>query len=117
MRSESGQRHQQGWLPRLWGRELLQQELSPQEMSHSPVGATATSASAAGVSGGERVPETACVRVCVCPCLRPRVRAHTGVPRTHVCTPVYARALQRVFPPDRGMPSLGTSAKFASHRV
>lgn len=117
MRSESGQRHQQGWRPRLWGRELLQQELSPQEMSHSPVGATATSASAAGVSGGERVPETACVCVCVCAHVFPHVCVHTQVSPGHVCTPVYARALQRVFPPDSGMPSLGTLAKFASHRV
>lgn len=89
MRSESGQRHQQGWRPRLWGRELLQQELSPQEMSHGPVGAAATSASAAGVSGGEQVPETASVCVCV-PMSSPTCACtHRCPPDTcaHRCTP------------------------------
>ena len=51
-----------------WGRVPFpcQQEPSPQEMSHSPVGAAATSAFAAGASGGEQVPETtlhACARL------------------------------------------------------
>lgn len=53
----------------LWGRApwLRQREPSPQEMSHSRVGAAATSASAAGVSGGEQVPETTPTRVCLSP--------------------------------------------------
>lgn len=111
----------------LWGRgpSLRQQEPSPQEMSHSRVGAAATSASAAGASGGERVPETAPPGVCLlsspacarqhgpgCMCIHMSVSLST---REHAqCVPGLGGqpSSQTV-----GMPSLGTMVKCASHRV
>lgn len=78
----------------LWGREpsLRQQEPSPQEMSHSRVGAAATSASAAGASGGEQVPETA--PPCVCLSLPPRV--HSSMSAGLMCTHTYVSPSTRV---------------------
>lgn len=90
----------------LWGREpsLRQQEPSPQEMSHRRVGAAATSASAAGASGGEQVPETAPP----CVCLSPPPRVHSSTPAGLVCMHTYvspsARMHSRYVPGLRGGP-------------
>lgn len=92
-------------------------------MSHSHVGAAATSASAAGASGGERVPKTipVCARLlpwvctaayqrgsCVCTHMCP---SYTCLP-TDVCL-----GSGGAYQPVGRMPSLGTLAKFASHLV
>lgn len=104
---------------------LQQQELSPQEMSHSRVGATATSASAAGLSGGEQVPEISLT----CVCLSLPGRVHSNMPTRPLCMHIYmfpidtcvhqvcTWALGSAFQPDGRMPSLGKLVKFASHQV
>lgn len=72
----------------LWGRAAppRQRAPSPQEMSHSRVGAPATSASAAGASGGEQVPETTPARGCPSP--PPRTHMPVGPPCvTHIHGP------------------------------
>lgn len=103
----------------LWGREpsLRQQEPSPQEMSHSRVGAAATSASAAGASGGEQVPETAPSRVCLS--LPPRV--HGTVAAGCVCRPTTVSLATRKHSQD-GSGTLGVPfqpdgghAEFGNH--
>lgn len=75
----------------LWGRAAppSQRAPSPQEMSHSRVGAPATSASAAGASGGEQVPAT--TPTCRCPSPPPRM--HRIMPAGPlVCTRTYMPA-------------------------
>lgn len=72
---------------------LRQQEPSPQEMSHSRVGAAATSASAAGASGGEQVPEAAPPRVCVSAPACARQHGSRVRVQTHVRGPSHTHAL------------------------